>query len=162
MNAYEELRELVSLTGIPVAQTLMGLGVYPLQDDLSLKMLGMHGTVYANYSVHHSDLLLAVGVRFDDRVTGKLESFAAHATIVHIDVDPAEIHKNKHAHIPVCADSKPTLQMLNSMIKDQPIDAQQFQSWRGELKEQKKQYPLTFPQVEGAILPQMAIRVDCQ
>ena len=68
MDAYEELRQLVELTGIPVAQTLMGLGTYPLSDELSLKMLGMHGTVYANYAVHHSDLLLAVGVRFDDRV----------------------------------------------------------------------------------------------
>jgi len=159
LDAFEELRELVAHTGIPVAQTLMGLGTYPLEDDLSLKMLGMHGTVYANYAVHHSDLLLAVGVRFDDRVTGKLESFAAHARIVHIDIDPAEIHKNKEAHIPLCADSKLTLQMINSMIEEEPVGRKQFASWRKELDEQKAEFPLPFPESEDVIMPQTAIQM---
>jgi len=159
MDAYKELREFVAKTGIPVTQTLMGLGTYPLEDDLSLKMLGMHGTVYANYAVHHSDLLLALGVRFDDRVTGKLESFASHAAIVHVDIDPAEIHKNKEAHIPVCADSKQTLEMLNAMIEDEHISSKQFASWRKELNEQKEEFPLPFPESKNVIMPQMAIQM---
>lgn len=137
----------------------MGLGTYPLEDDLALKMLGMHGTVYANYAVHHSDLLLAFGVRFDDRVTGKLESFAAHATIVHVDIDPAEIHKNKEAHIPLCADTKQVLQMLVSMIRESGIRPQQFEEWRQDLAKQKEAFPLSFPQSENEIHPQRAIQV---
>ena len=95
IDAQKELREFVDITGIPVTSTLMGLGVFPAEDDRCLQMLGMHGTVYANYAIDKSDLLLAFGVRFDDRVTGKLEAFAQHARIVHIDIDPAEIGKNK-------------------------------------------------------------------
>lgn len=95
LDASEELRAFVARTGILVAQTLMGLGTYPETDELALQMLGMHGTVYANYAINEADLLLAFGVRFDDRVTGKLEAFAARARIVHIDIDPAEINKNK-------------------------------------------------------------------
>eukprot|EP00210_Caulerpa_lentillifera_P008195 g7825.t1 len=117
LESSKELRSFVEITNIPVAQTLMGLGSFPCDDDLSLKMLGMHGTVYANYAVHHADLLLAFGVRSDDRVTGKLENFASHGRIVHADIDPAEIHKNKAAHIPVCPDVKQTLQILNSVLK---------------------------------------------
>ncbi|KAE9467502.1 hypothetical protein C3L33_00596, partial [Rhododendron williamsianum] len=98
LNSSEELRRFVELTRIPVASTLMGLGAYPVSDDMSLGMLGMHGTVYANYAVNSSDLLLAFGVRFDDRVTGKLEAFASRAKIVHIDIDSAEIGKNKQPH----------------------------------------------------------------
>jgi acetolactate synthase I/II/III large subunit len=101
VNASAELREFVELINAPVAQTLMGLGVFPETHPLALGMLGMHGTVYANYAIDQADLLLAFGVRFDDRVTGKLESFATHADIVHIDVDPAEIGKNKTAHVPI-------------------------------------------------------------
>jgi acetolactate synthase-1/2/3 large subunit len=81
----------------------MGLGTFPGDNSLALQMLGMHGTVFANYAVDQADLLLALGVRFDDRVTGKLEAFATRARIVHIDIDPAEICKNKEAHIPICA-----------------------------------------------------------
>ena len=94
-EASEALRELVRKTGIPVVQTLMGLGVFPETDPLSLRMVGMHGTVYANYAINHADLLLALGVRFDDRVTGKLEEFCKHGRIVHIDIDPSELNKNR-------------------------------------------------------------------
>lgn len=87
LNSRDELRHLLELTGIPVASTLMGLGAYPCTDELSLQMLGMRGTVYANYAVDESDLFLAFGAGFDDRVTGKLETFARHAKIVHIDID---------------------------------------------------------------------------
>jgi len=104
-GASDELRELVRKTGMPVTMTLMGLGAYPGGDPLSLDMLGMHGSVYANYAVDSADLLLAFGVRFDDRVTGKVSEFAKHGKIVHIDVDPSEINKNKAAHIPIVSDA---------------------------------------------------------
>ena len=103
-DASEELREFVRITGIPVVMTLMGLGAFPSDDPLSLDMLGMHGSVYGNRAVRDCDLLLAFGVRFDDRVTGKLSEFAKHAKIVHIDIDPSELNKNKPAHIPVVGD----------------------------------------------------------
>jgi acetolactate synthase I/II/III large subunit len=94
-EASGELRELARKTGIPVTMTLMGLGCYPSDDPLSLDMLGMHGSVYSNYAVNESDLLLALGVRFDDRVTGKVSEFAKHGKIVHIDIDPSEIIRTK-------------------------------------------------------------------
>ena len=94
-DAAEELREFATKTGIPVAMTLQGLGAFPSDHYLSLDMLGMHGTVYANYAINEADLLLALGVRFDDRVTGKLSEFAKHGRIVHVDIDASEINKNK-------------------------------------------------------------------
>ena len=103
-GAFEQLTTFARRTGIPVTTTLMGLGVFPGDDPQSLGMLGMHGTVYSNYAINEADLLLALGVRFDDRVTGKLEEFARHGKIVHVDIDPSEIHKNKEAHIPIVAD----------------------------------------------------------
>jgi acetolactate synthase-1/2/3 large subunit len=118
LHASEEVREFVELMQIPVAQTLMGLGTFPETDPLALQMLGMHGTVYANYAIDKADLLLAFGVRFDDRVTGKLETFASRASIVHIDIDPAEIGKNKAAHVSVCADIKPALACINELLKE--------------------------------------------
>ncbi|KAG6421305.1 hypothetical protein SASPL_117855 [Salvia splendens] len=148
LNSSEELRKFVELTGIPVASTLMGLGSYPgLDEDFALQMLGMHGTVYANYSVDKSDLLLAFGVRFDDRVTGKLEAFASRAKIVHIDIDSAEIGKNKQPHVSICADIKLALEGLNSILEDKvhrggvSLD---FSAWRDELKEQRIKHPLSF------------------
>lgn len=160
MNAGEEFRRFVELTGIPVASTLMGLGVYPCSDELSLQMLGMHGTVYANYSVDKSDLLLAFGVRFDDRVTGKLEAFASRAKIVHIDIDSAEIGKNKQPHVSVCADIKPALKGLNKILEEKESKLKlDFSAWREELKEQKLKYPLSYKTFGEAIPPQYAIQV---
>jgi len=117
LDAAPELKEFIERTGIPVTNTLMGLGCYPASDELSLDMLGMHGAVYANYAIDSADLLLAFGVRFDDRVTGKLEAFASRASIVHIDIDPAEIGKNKHAHAAIFSNIKPALRTLNGMIR---------------------------------------------
>ena len=97
--------------------TLMGLGAFPNDDPLSLDMLGMHGSVYANYAVDQADLLLAFGVRFDDRVTGKVSEFAKHGKIVHIDIDPSEINKNKEAHIPIVSDVKYALAELNKIVE---------------------------------------------
>lgn len=160
LNSSEELRQFVELTGIPVASTLMGLGAYPCSDDLSLQMLGMHGTVYANYAVDKSDLLLAFGVRFDDRVTGKLEAFASRAKIVHIDIDSAEIGKNKQPHVSVCGDMKPALEGLNRILEKKGVSCRlDFSDWRQELKEQKINYPLSFKTFGEAIPPQYAIQV---
>lgn len=159
LNSSEELRRFVKLTGIPVASTLMGLGAYPCSDDLSLQMLGMHGTVYANYAVDKSDLLLAFGVRFDDRVTGKLEAFASRAKIVHIDIDSAEIGKNKQPHVSVCGDVKLALQGMNRLLEKAHMLHFDFSAWREELNEQKSKYPLTFKTFDEAIPPQYAIQL---
>ncbi|KAK9927884.1 hypothetical protein M0R45_025047 [Rubus argutus] len=162
LNSSEELRRFVELTGIPVATTLMGLGTYPSsdEDDLSLQMLGMHGTVYANYAVDKADLLLAFGVRFDDRVTGKLEAFASRAKIVHIDIDSAEIGKNKQPHVSVCADVKLALQGLNRILEAKLAKLKpDFAAWRAELKEQKLKFPLSYKTFGEAIPPQYAIQV---
>ncbi|CAN6464699.1 unnamed protein product [Victoria cruziana] len=161
VNSSSELRRFVELTGIPVTSTLMGLGVFPASDDLSLQMLGMHGTVYANYAVDQADLLLAFGVRFDDRVTGKLEAFASRASIVHIDIDPAEIGKNKQPHVSLCADIRSALERLNDMIaeKKDAIRSSNFTAWRNELDEQKKKWPLSFQNFGEAIPPQYAIKM---
>lgn len=160
LNSSEELREFVRLTGIPVASTLMGLGSYPCSDALSLHMLGMHGTVYANYAVDQADLLLAFGVRFDDRVTGKLEAFASRAKIVHIDIDSAEIGKNKLPHVSLCADMKVALEGMNKILESSKGKLKlDFLAWREELNEQKKKYPLNFKTFGDAIPPQYAIQV---
>ena len=116
-GASEELIALVRKTGIPVTTTIMGLGAFPGDDPLSLSFLGMHGTVYANYAVDNCDLLLALGVRFDDRVTGKVSEFAARSTIVHIDVDPSEINKIKKVQLPICSDVKYALAELNKIVQ---------------------------------------------
>lgn len=159
MNASVELRRFVELTGIPVASTLMGLGVYPVGGECSLQMLGMHGTVYANYAVDRSDLLLAFGVRFDDRVTGKLEAFASRAKIVHIDIDSAEIGKNKLPHVSVNADIKVALERLNQILEGREVMGRlDFGSWREELNEQKRKFPLSFKTFDEAIPPQYAIQ----
>ncbi|XVF65594.1 hypothetical protein PTKIN_Ptkin09bG0261200 [Pterospermum kingtungense] len=160
LNSSEELRRFVELTGIPVASTLMGLGTFPSSDELSLQMLGMHGTVYANYAVDKSDLLLAFGVRFDDRVTGKLEAFASRAKIVHIDIDSAEIGKNKQPHVSVCSDVKLALQGINRILESTGANLKlDYSAWRQELNEQKLKYPLSYKTFGEAIPPQYAIQV---
>ncbi|XP_030492509.2 acetolactate synthase 3, chloroplastic [Cannabis sativa] len=160
LNSSEELKRFVELTKIPVASTLMGLGSHPLSDDLSLQMLGMHGTVYANYAVDKADLLLAFGVRFDDRVTGKLEAFASRAKIVHIDIDSAEIGKNKQPHISVCGDVKPALDGMNHILEKNKSKLKlDFSSWTKELDDQKQKHPLSFKTFGEAIPPQYAIQV---
>ncbi|KAL6634281.1 hypothetical protein ACP70R_026952 [Stipagrostis hirtigluma subsp. patula] len=156
----EELRRFVELTGIPVTTTLMGLGNFPSDDPLSLRMLGMHGTVYANYAVDKADLLLAFGVRFDDRVTGKIEAFASRAKIVHIDIDPAEIGKNKQPHVSICADVKLALQGLNALLEGStPQKSFDFGTWHDELDQQKRQFPLGYKTFDEEIPPQYAIQV---
>ncbi len=152
-DASSELRELARKTKIPVTMTLMGLGAYPGDDPLSLDMLGMHGSVYANYAVDQSDLLLAFGVRFDDRVTGKVSEFAKHGKIVHIDVDPSELNKNKEAHIPIVSDIKYALAELNKIV-EAPED---LSAWHKQIAAWKKSDPFKFGSNEGPITSQYAI-----
>ena len=152
-EASDDLRELAKKTGIPVTMTVMGLGAYPNEGPLSLDMLGMHGSVYANYAVRDCDLLIALGVRFDDRVTGKLEQFAKHAKIIHIDIDPSELNKNKPAHIPICSDVKFALQELNKIV-EAPADVE---GWAQLCSDWKKQYPYKYDTSFKGILQQHAI-----
>ncbi len=154
-NASEELTAFALRTGIPVTMTLMGLGSFPGDHEQSLDMLGMHGSVYANYAVNESDLLLAFGVRFDDRVTGKLAEFAKHGKIVHVDIDPSEIHKNKSAHIPIVADLKEVLETLNETLTDDDIP--ELSEWYEQIAEWKRDFPLTFKDDDRWIYPQYAI-----
>lgn len=154
-GASDALKEFVEKTQIPVAMTVMGLGVFPGTHELSLHMLGMHGTVYANKAVDESDLLLAFGVRFDDRVTGKLEEFAKHGKIVHVDIDPSEIHKNKEAHIPVMADVKHVIEELNKALTDDDIP--EISEWHETLSEWKQRYPLKYANYNSEISQQHAI-----
>ncbi len=152
-GASPELTELVHKTGIPISMTLMGLGSFPNEDPLSLDMLGMHGSVYANYAVDQADLLLALGVRFDDRVTGKLTEFAKHGKIVHIDIDPSEINKNKEAHIPIVSDLKYALAELNKVVEP-PED---LAPWYAQIAAWKKADPFRYDVNVPGILPQHAI-----
>jgi len=156
-GAAEELKEFALRTGIPVATTVMGLGVFPGDHPQALHMLGMHGTVYANYAVNEADLLLAFGVRFDDRVTGKLEEFAKHGKIVHVDLDPSEIHKNKEAHIPIVANVKDVLARVNATINDDDIP--DLSDWQACIESWKQQHPLSFRDPgHDLIMPQYAIQ----
>lgn len=154
-EAADELTKFALRTGIPVTMTVMGLGVFPGTHPQSLHMLGMHGTVYANYAVDQADLLLAFGVRFDDRVTGKLEEFAKHGKIVHVDIDPSEINKNKEAHIPIHADVRETLVALNAALDD--ADIPDLTEWNHQIDGWKAKFPLTYADAGDAILQQYAI-----
>ncbi|XZE44822.1 biosynthetic-type acetolactate synthase large subunit [Pirellulaceae bacterium SH467] len=153
-EASEQLRELVSKTGIPVTMTVMGLGLYPADASLSMDMLGMHGSAYANFAVKDCDLLIALGVRFDDRVTGHLASFAKNAKIVHIDVDPSELNKNKIAHISMRSDVKFALTELNKIV-EAPED---ISAWVKHCSDLKAKFPFSYDQSFDGILQQHAIR----
>jgi acetolactate synthase I/II/III large subunit len=163
-EASGELLEFAERSQIPVATTLMGIGGFPEKHPLSLKWLGMHGTVYANCAVNESDLLLALGVRFDDRVTGKVEKFAEHGTIVHIDIDFAELNKNKVVKLPVLSDIKYALSELNRLLaaggyQRTSTEFNLFPDWLAKIHQWKARYPLDFKDTDEAILPQHVIRL---
>ncbi len=139
-GASSELAEFAHRINIPVTTTLMGLGSFPEDDPLSLKMLGMHGTRYANYAVSDTDLLIAVGARFDDRITGKISEFASHAKIIHIDIDPTAISKNVRVDIPIVGDAKNILSQLLSAARK----GKKRESWHQKIQEWKKKYPLKY------------------
>lgn len=138
-NASEELRKFAHKTGIPVTTTLHGLGAFPESDELSLGMLGMHGTWYSNTAVHYSDLLIAVGARFDDRVTGKTDAFAPEAKKIHIDVDPSNISKNVKVDVPIVGDVKKVLQQLLPSVH-----ALETKDWIQTIKTWKEEHPLRY------------------
>jgi len=165
-NAAAELLEFVERTQIPVATTLMGIGCFPETHPLSLKWLGMHGTVYANNAVNEADLLLAIGVRFDDRVTGKLSEFAKHGTIVHIDIDESEINKNKPVKLPIISDVKYALSRLNELLErsgksrfkaESLVAYKTYPEWYQQIGEWKERYPFYYEDTEDVIQPQYAI-----
>lgn len=163
-EASGELLEFVERTQIPVATTLMGIGGFPESHPLSLKWLGMHGTVYANNAVNEADLLLAIGVRFDDRVTGKIEEFAKHGTIVHIDIDNSEINKNKVVRLPILSDIKYALNRLNQLLGQNgkervPSNFNAFPAWYAKIETWRKEFPFTFRDTDQVIQPQYAIRL---
>ncbi len=150
--AHGELLRLAELLLAPVSTTLMGLGGFPGDHPLSVGMLGMHGSKYANYAICDCDLLIGVGVRFDDRVTGKLDEFAPGATVIHIDIDPAEIGKNVGVDIPVVGDVKTSLQRILDQLGPR-LDSR----WRDTILNWKKEYPIEFEE-NGRIKPQEVIR----
>lgn len=138
-DASSELRNLAFKVNIPVTTTLMGIGTFPETHPLSLGMLGMHGTAYANYAISAADLIIALGVRFDDRVTGKLSEFGSQAKIIHIDIDPAEIGKNVLVDIPIVGDLKKVLKKINEII-----DKKENTEWLETIKDWKRKYPLKY------------------
>ena len=138
-DASRELIAFAEKANIPVTTTFMGIGAIPAEHPLSMRWLGMHGTVTANYAVDKADLLLAFGVRFDDRVTGKVSEFCKHGTIVHIDVDPSELNKNKVAAVPVTSDIKYALQQLHRVVQSQPRP-----EWHAQIAAWKKQFPFSY------------------
>jgi acetolactate synthase-1/2/3 large subunit len=158
-KASEELTHLSRKYQIPVTGTLMGLGSFPGSDGLWLGMLGMHGTYYANMAISHCDFLLAVGVRFDDRVTGTIETFAANAKIVHIDIDPSSINKNVTVDLPIIGDTKATLKDLLRFLEEHHYaqDAVSRKTWLDEIDEWREKVPLTYCQNDEIIKPQYVI-----
>lgn len=151
-RASSELIEFVEKTNIPVAMTLLGLGSIPSTHELSLGMLGMHGTVASNYAVYEADLLIAVGMRFDDRVTGKLQEFAPNSKIIHIDIDPAEIGKNKKPDVPIVGDVKEVFKKLIEKVREKEKD-----EWVEQVTQWKNEYPMTYEKSDVEIKPQQVI-----
>ena len=151
-EASPELMQFVTKTRIPITTTLLGKGCFPETEAGALGMLGMHGTKYANHAIYESDLILAMGVRFDDRVAGNLQKFAPLAKIIHIDIDPAEIGKRFKVDIPVVSDIKPFLKSLNKLI-----DIPARQKWLAHITELKEKHPLSFPD-DGNLRPQSIIK----
>ena len=158
-NAHEEVKELAELFNIPVTTTLMGIGAFDEHHPLSLGMLGMHGTAYANFAVTDCDLLICVGARFDDRVTGKLDEFASLAKVIHIDIDPAEVGKNRVPEVPIVGDVKNVLKDLLRRCQDANTKAtpNQNQEWLNLINRWRQDYPLIVPHYADSISPQEVI-----
>jgi len=153
-KASEYLREFAEKTDTPVTMTLLGLGAFPGNHELSLGMLGMHGTVYANYATDEADLIIAAGIRFDDRIAGNPSKFCEHAKIIHIDIDPAEIDKNKKVDVPIVGDLKNVLAEINK-----ELEPKKHTEWTDKVKEWKNEYPLAHRNVgEDKLLPQEVLK----
>ncbi len=158
-SGAEELKKLGEKLMCPVTTTLMGLGGFPAPHELWLGMLGMHGTFRANMAVGNTDLLIAIGARFDDRVTGKLDEFAPSAKIIHIDIDPTSISKNVKVDIPIVGDCKDALRKLLQLVKENPIaDLKEIRKpWLDQIQEWKETYPLAYEQTDDVIKPQYVV-----
>jgi acetolactate synthase-1/2/3 large subunit len=157
-NASEELRELAAADRFPVTSTLMGLGAYPASGEHWVGMLGMHGTVTANWAMDNADLIVAIGARFDDRITGKLSEFAPQAKVIHIDIDPAEISKNVGAHIPIVGDARLVLPELTREYRALQTDSSRLDPWWKQLREWQEKHPLRYDPGEGGeIKPQFMV-----
>ena len=156
-NASKELREFTRMVGFPITQTLMGLGTYPMTDKQSLGMLGMHGTYEANMAMHGSDCVVAIGSRFDDRITGNLEKFCPTAKFIHIDIDPSQISKNVVADIPIVGQTKQVLQALIDQMKDKKLE--DISSWWSQIEEWRKVDSLAYKKSPGVIKPQTVIEM---
>jgi acetolactate synthase-1/2/3 large subunit len=156
-KASNELREFVQNVKIPITSTLVGLGAFPGTDPLWLGMLGMHGTYYANMAISNCDLMIAIGVRFDDRITSKIDTFAPDAKIIHIDIDPASINKNVTADISIVSDCKPALQLINKLIRDNQFAIPQYDDWLKQIAQWKTDEPLTYCYSDKVIKSQFVI-----
>ncbi|MCG6946427.1 MAG: biosynthetic-type acetolactate synthase large subunit [Deltaproteobacteria bacterium] len=158
-SGAKELKQLGEKLMCPVTTTLMGLGGFPAPHELWLGMLGMHGTFRANMAVANSDVLIAIGARFDDRVTGKLDEFAPSAKIIHIDIDPTSISKNVKVDIPIVGDCKDALKKLLQLVKESPIDDLEKvrKPWLDQIKKWKETYPLAYEQRDDLIKPQYVV-----
>lgn len=158
-GAHPELKELAERYNIPVTTTLMGIGAFDEHHPLSLGMLGMHGTAYANFAVTECDLLIAVGARFDDRVTGKLDEFACRAKVIHIDIDPAEVGKNRAPDVPIVGDVRHVLiDLLHRDTEDNHADkSSQTKDWLQRIDRWKRDYPLVVPTYPDCLSPQEVI-----
>ncbi|MBA7689135.1 Acetolactate synthase large subunit IlvB1 [subsurface metagenome] len=152
-QAYAEFKQLAETAQIPVISTLLGIGCFPESHVLSYGMLGMHGMAYANMAVGAADLIIAIGMRFDDRATAKVSSFAPHAHIIHIDIDPAEIGKNVRVDVPIVGDVKMVLNALNKLIT-----STEHISWVKQLDDWRKEHPSTTIRDSEGLLPQFVIR----
>jgi len=156
-NASKELREFTRLLGFPITQTLMGLGAYPGTDELSIGMLGMHGTYEANMAMHDSDCVVAIGARFDDRITGNLEKFCPSAQFIHIDIDPSQISKNVVADIPIVGQTKQVLQALIEELKDAKLA--DISKWWSQINTWRGVDSLAYKKKSGVIKPQTVIEM---
>jgi acetolactate synthase-1/2/3 large subunit len=158
-GAHAELQKLAEIFQIPVTTTLMGKGSFEESHRLAVGMLGMHGTAYANFAVSECDLLIAVGARFDDRVTGKLDEFAARAKVIHIDIDPAEVGKNRAPDVPIVGDVRQVLRDLLHRYEevDIPADPNRTKEWLARIDRWRQDYPLQVPQYPDSLSPQEVI-----
>lgn len=157
-GAAAQILQLAELRRLPVATTFMGLGAFPETHELSMGMLGMHGTVTANYAVHECDLLIAIGARFDDRVTGKLAAFAPHARVIHADVDPAEIGKNVPPLVPIVGDAKSVAAGLIKELAGMEWSPERTAEWMARIAERKETYPMHYQDpADGSLAPQFVI-----
>lgn len=158
-NASSELMELAERLHFPVTPTLMGLGCFPSGHPLCLGMLGMHGTYWANMAISEADVIVAIGVRFDDRVTGALDKFAPHAEIIHVDVDTSSLNKNVRAHIPILGDARSVLCQMLGMLPEKNTDARtRLAPWWDQIRRWSQHAPLSYEQSESVIKPQYLVQ----